>query len=311
MEINFTPKNAEKYFCKNCDFKCSKNSDWTRHLSTRKHKMEILEINFTPKNAENICNVCNKIYKTSSGLWKHKKTCGLQNENNILQNNTLNSNNNLLNVDTQNMILQILKQNQEFQKELFFDMQKQMLETIKPNNVVNNINNGSINNNQFNLQLFLNETCKDAMSIDDFINSLQPSIKDLEETGRLGYSAGITRIIVNGLKELDVSKRPIHCSDLKRETMFIKNTETWEKETEEKPILLKAIKEVGKKNIMNIKEWQKSNTHFNKYDSKQNDVYLQIVSNSMSGGTEEEQLANYNKIIKNIAKETIIDKNTR
>jgi hypothetical protein len=147
------------------------------------------------------------------------------------------------------------------------------------------------------------------MSITEFIESLNPTIKDLEETGRLGYSEGISRIIINGLKELDVAKRPIHCSDLKRETMFIKNTETWEKETDEKPILLKAIKDIGKKNINNIKEWQKDHIHFNKYDSKQNDAYLQIVTNSMSGGTIEEQNNNYDKIIKNIAKETIIKKN--
>jgi hypothetical protein len=146
------------------------------------------------------------------------------------------------------------------------------------------------------------------MSITEFVESLNPTIHDLEETGRLGYSEGITRIILNGLKELDVTKRPIHCSDLKRETMFIKNTETWEKEKEDKPLLLKAIKEIGKKNIMNIKEWQKYNTHFNQYDSKQNDKYLQIVTNSMSGGTIEEQNNSYNKIIKNIAKETIIEK---
>jgi predicted small secreted protein len=175
-------------------------------------------------------------------------------------------------------------------KELLIEQQKHLLEITKAQSIVNNNYVQSNINNQFNLQLFLNDTCKDAMTIDDFISSLNPTIHDLEETGRLGYSAGITRIIVNGLKELDVSKRPIHCSDLKRETMFVKNTDKWERETDEKPILLKAVKEIGKKNIMNIKEWQKNNTHFNHYESKQNDAYLQIVTNSMSGGTEEEQL---------------------
>jgi hypothetical protein len=255
-----------------------------------------------------VCKICKKTYKDNSGLWRHKKKCK-EPENCEILNSKL--------------VFELLKQNNEFKEllisqsnqnnqiiETISEQTKSMLDLVKTNNTTNNIINGNINNNnnQFNLQIFLNETCKDAMSITEFIESLKPTIHDLEETGRLGYSEGITRIILNGLKELDITKRPIHCSDLKRETMFIKNTETWEKEKEDKPNLLKAIKEVGKKNIMNIKEWQKCNIHFNKYDSKQNDKYLQIVTNSMSGGTIEEQNNSYNKIIKNIAKETTIEK---
>jgi hypothetical protein len=302
MEIPNIPKNPTEYYCIHCDIKTRHKNDFNKHLLTRKHlRNEFgsdLEIK-NPKKSQFLCKICKKIYKTSSGLWKHNQVC--KNETNIT------------NIDInkeEKLLFELLKQNNDF-KELIMNQTNHMLEIFKNSSTTNNIINGNINNTQnthFNLQIFLNETCKDAMTITEFINSLNPTLDDLEETGRLGYSEGITRIIVNGLKELDVSKRPIHCSDLKRETMFIKNTETWEKETEEKPLLLKAIKEVGKKNIANIIEWQKKHTHFNKYDSKQNDQYLQIVSNSMSGGTKQEQQHNYEKIVRNIAKETIINK---
>jgi hypothetical protein len=301
--MNIEQPKPINYICKVCNFKCTYSRDFERHKLTNKHKTNILVVNNElQQNTKYSCSNCNKFFKDRSGLWKHNKKCIIINQYN-------NNNEELIPVIDTNLIMQILKQNSEF-KDLILEQSKQIVELSKNNNITNNIVNSNNNNNntQFNLQFFLNETCKDAMSITEFVESLKPTLYDLEETGRLGYSEGITRIIVNGLKELDVTKRPIHCSDLKRETMFIKNTETWEKEKEDKPILLKAIKDIGKKNINNIKEWQKFNKNFNQYDSKQNDQYLQIVTNAMSGGTIEEQNNSYNKIIKNIAKETIIDK---
>jgi hypothetical protein len=291
-----------------CDEYSSIHNELVNEYLTPLNQLEINGNKIQQKISNNYsCKICEKTYKTASGLWKHNQTCKKQ-ETIINEIELLDS----------KLIFELLKQNNEF-KELILNQSNQMLEQnksmmelFKNNNITttNNIVNGNVNtqNTHFNIQMFLNDTCKDAMTIQDFVESLKPTLHDLEETGRLGYSEGISRIIINGLKELDVTKRPIHCSDLKRETMFIKNTESWEKETEEKPILLKAIKDIGKKNIMNIKEWQKNNTHFNHYDSKQNDAYLQIVSNSMSGGTIEEQQSNYEKIVRNIAKETIINK---
>jgi hypothetical protein len=316
-------KNAPKYFCEKCDFICFKKSNYDIHCLTRKHLNDNNNgINDNNDNKLYTCK-CGKSYKYASGLSRHKANDNCLNKE--IDNKKIN--NNIIDILKQDdisitdskIVLELLKQNNEF-KELIMtqtnQMLNQMIEIAKNTNSIinnnNNIVNGNVNNNtqntHFNIQMFLNETCKNAMTIQDFVESLKPTLHDLEETGRLGYSEGISRIIINGLKELDVTKRPIHCSDLKRETMFIKNTESWEKETEEKPILLKAIKDIGKKNIMNIKEWQKNNTHFNHYDSKQNDAYLQIVSNSMSGGTIEEQQSNYEKIVRNIAKETIINK---
>jgi hypothetical protein len=172
-------------------------------------------------------------------------------------------------------------------------------------------NNNTINNttnNQFNLNFYLNETCKNAMNIMDFVGQLQVGIKDLEETGRIGYAEGISKIFINGLNQLNVTDRPIHCSDLKRETLYIKDKNEWNKETENKVILTNAIKHVANKNIKQISEWTKIHPDYIDSKSKENDRYLQIVSESMSGTSEEETNKNYSKIIKNIVKETIIDK---
>jgi hypothetical protein len=174
------------------------------------------------------------------------------------------------------------------------------------NNHHNTTNNN--NNNNFNLQFFLNDTCKDAMNIMDFVSQLQVGIKDLEETGRLGFAEGISKIFINGLKQININDRPLHCSDSKRETLYIKSNNEWTKENEDKIILTNAIKHVAHKNMKQISEWTKNHPEYNDPDSKQNDKYLQIVSEAMSGSTKEETIKNYNKIIKNIAKETVIEK---
>jgi hypothetical protein len=156
--------------------------------------------------------------------------------------------------------------------------------------------------------VFLNETCKNAINLTDFIDQIKVSVSDLEETGKLGFSEGISKIFINGLKQMDIPDRPLHCSDLKRETIYIKNNNQWLKETDAKPLLINAIKHVSNKNIKKISEWTKENPDYNDSSSKQNDKYLRVVCESMSGSTKEESEKNYNKIIKNIIKETIIDK---
>ncbi len=187
------------------------------------------------------------------------------------------------------------------------DQNKQMLEQNKHMMEIAK-NSGNNNNNNFNLNFFLNETCKNAMNIMDFVSQLQVGIKELEDTGRLGFAEGISKIFINGLKQIDVSDRPIHCSDSKREVVYIKDKNQWSKETEEKLILTNAIKQVAHKNMKQISEWTKTHPEFNDSTSKQNDKYLKIVCESMSGSSQEEANKNYNKIIKNIVKETIIDK---
>jgi hypothetical protein len=158
------------------------------------------------------------------------------------------------------------------------------------------------------LNLFLNETCKNAMNISEFVSSIQLNIDDLEHTGRNGYIEGITNIFLKNLNNLEKHMRPLHCSDLKREILYIKENNKWEKEIDQKPILTNAIKTIANKNIKQIQNWKDIYPDCIESDSKKNNMYLKIVSNSMSGSSQEECNKNYNKIIKNIAKETVIQK---
>jgi hypothetical protein len=203
---------------------------------------------------------------------------------------------------TTQMFYDLLKQNNELQKSLIA-----MAKEKGPTNITNCGNNN--NNKTFNLQIYLNETCKNALNISDFVNQIQLSINDLEETGKLGYAEGISRVFLKNLNGMDSTSRPIHCSDSKRETLYIKDDDEWHKEEDDKPILTKAIKQIANKNIKQITEWQKLHPEYNNPESKQNDKYMQIVLNSMSGSTKEEAEKNYEKIIKNVIKETVINKN--
>jgi hypothetical protein len=190
------------------------------------------------------------------------------------------------------------------------EIKKLMLELIKKDtlSITNNTSNNNSHNKTFNLQFFLNEECKDALNISEFVSSIKVELEDLETTGRLGYVEGVSRIMNKNLKELDINKRPIHCSDLKREVLYIKNDDQWIKEEETKPILKKAIKQVAHENIKQIAEWRKKYPDCTDADSRKNDTYLKIVSNSMSGLTTEEQIKNIDKIISKVAKESAIDK---
>jgi hypothetical protein len=201
------------------------------------------------------------------------------------------------------MFIESMNKNQEFQKQMF-DMMKENIGTI--NNHSNNTT--TTNNNKFNMNFFLNETCKDAMNLSDFVNSLQITLTDLENVGKLGYAEGISRIFTNGLKELDVSKRPIHCSDLKRETVYVKNENKWEKERDQ---LKKAIKQITNKNIKLIPIWKEEYPEHNQYHNKKNDEYLKIMYESMGPTDESEESNSYKKIMKNLAKETIISREQR
>jgi hypothetical protein len=296
------PKNAAFFACSICDFKCSKKSNYTKHLLTLKHKMLT---NVDTENAEKMSHLfqcdCGKEYKHRQSLSVHKKTCQKKPEEKteILENSH--------NLD-KDIIKLLIKDNSELKS-----MMLEVVKSIQPNttNINNNTTNNNTtnnNNNHFNLQIYLNETCKDAINLSDFVNSLQVKLKDLEDTARLGYSEGVSKIFINGLNELEVNKRPIHCSDAKRETLYIKNQNEWTKDAD-KVLLTNAIKTVGKKNIQQIFEWQKKYPDYNDPASRQNDKYLKMLCNAMNGSTDDEQEKNMEKIIRNITKEVIIDKN--
>jgi hypothetical protein len=289
-------KLCPKFYCNFCDYGTSKKSSFKNHCQSIKHKNR----DSTTKNNENYaklcsktytCKNCNNSYNDRAGLWRHKKKC-----TQIIDTN-----------DKDKLVVYLLQQNNK--------LHNKIIEMSNDRNITNNIANitnsniNSITNNSFNLNLFLNETCKNAMNISDFVNSIQLNDTDLENTGRKGYIEGISNIILRNLNNLEECFRPIHCSDFKREIMYIKDNDKWEKESVEKPILKKAIKTIANENIKQINKWTNNNPDCINSSSRKNDLYLKIVSNSMSGATDEECDKNLNKIINNVAKNTIIQKN--
>jgi hypothetical protein len=291
-------KSSIIYNCETCDYHTSRKSQFERHFLTDKH----LKLTNTYQNVppQNICN-CGKIYKHRQSLYNHKKSC-----NTFINTNTFNKINDEELSDKQ-LIMMLIKDNSEF-KNMMFEQNKSMMELVK--NGTHNTNTINSHNKTFNLQLFLNDTCKDAINLSDFINQIQISVKDLEETGKLGYAEGISKVFIKNLNDIDYNMRPIHCSDSKRETLYIKDDNQWTKDDEQKSNLTKAIKQVANKNIKQISEWQKLNPDYSDPDSKLNDKYMKIVLNSMSGSTKEEAEKNYEKIAKNIVKEVVIEKSS-
>ncbi len=297
-----SPKIAKQFSCEKCNYKCSKPSDWKKHISTRKHTIVYQSL---PECLPDIAKIaenkfscqCGKAYKHKQSLYVHKKLCNI-NENIITDSNSDNK-------QLTTAILQIVTNNDEFKK-IILEQNKQLMELAKSSNPQIGNNNNINSHNKFNINVFLNEKCKDALNISDFVSQLNIGVKDLEETGRLGFADGISKIFINGLNQLDIYNKPLHCNDAKREVLYIKDSDKWTKEEDGKPILTKAIKEVASKNIKQIFEWQKLHSEYNDPRSKQNDKYLQIVCESMSGSTKEESEKNYNKIIRKLAKGTVI-----
>jgi hypothetical protein len=288
------PKLCSKFYCENCDYNTSKKSSYDNHVLSAKHKKiaigDVLLTNYAqimPTGHKFKCDNCLKAYQSRNGLWKHQKKC-LDNEINIKESL----------ISDKELMSMLIKQNEKLMN---------IVESGTHN--INNSNNTSHSHNKtFNLQFFLNETCKNAMNIDEFVSSIKPQLAELEATGRLGYVEGISKIISKNLNSLNTHDRPFHCSDQKREIIYIKDNDEWTKEEENKPILTKAIKVIANQNIKNISEWRKEYPDCTDSDSKKNDLYLKIVSNSMSGSTKDEANKNINKIISNVAKRVVIDK---
>jgi len=305
MTDNFTPNNPCNFYCESCDFKTSNKKDYSRHLMTRKHKnncnlLTLTDIQTQKTQTTPFSCECGNSYKHRQSLFNHKKKCVQKNDTPSDQPN--------------NVIIELLKQNQEF-KDLIIEQNKQILELAgklgaNTTNNNTNCNNNNTNNNHFNLQFFLNEQCKDALNIMDFINQLQLKTSDLDMVGRVGYTEGISKIFVRGLKELDIFKRPLHCSDLKREVVYVKDEDAWEKDSDEKIKMKNAIKFIAAKNFNMLNDWIEDNPEYNDYDSKKHKEYHNIIIKASGGATPEEDEKNYNKIIRNVAQEITIDKSS-
>jgi len=294
--------NTNNYHCKLCDYICSKKYNWDKHITTARHIKEVEGNNLEIKSGKNgkkwqkeqgsklfVCDKCNKQFQTSSGLWKHKQKC----KENILANNNDDDIDDI--ITDKKLILMLINQN------------KELMEIVKngTNNTINN--NVNSHNKTFNLQVFLNETCKDAMNISDFIESVKLQVSDLENVGKMGYIEGISNIIIKNLQALEVEKRPVHCTDQKREVMYVKEDNIWEKEDEANKKLRNAIRMIAHKNICMFKEFRDKYPDCEEYDSKKNSQYNKIVYESM-GGKGDNDYEKDTKIIKKIAKQTTIEK---
>jgi len=293
-------KNAKEFNCEKCVFICFKKCDWERHISTRKHE-NLTNPNYLGINADKNefqCIKCNKIYKHLSTLSAHKKKCKTVLSSEIPKTTPDQDENTILNdLDMKSLIVELVKSNTE--------LQKQMLEVCKNSNNTTN-NNNNCHNKTFNMQVFLNEKCKDAINLMDFVNSMILDFSDLEELGELGYVEGISRQMVRKLNEMDVYKRPIHCSDLKRETVYVRDNDVWEKETELYQKLRMAIKYITKKNGDLMIPWRNAHPQCMNLQHPLNDKYLGIMNQAMGGKGEFAE--SESKIIKKISKCVTIDK---
>ena len=295
----FGGDSAAKFYCESCDYSTCRKCHFDDHLISLRHcKRKQMETNgnkIVDKTSVhcNICETCCKEFSSRSGLWKHKQKCNI----NIKNDSIINTNNNTINGLTEQLVIELIKQN------------KELLEIVKNgthnNNSINTTHTNS-HNKAFNLQFFLNETCKEAMNIGEFVDSLKIQLSDLENVGENGYIEGISNIIVKNLKELDVTKRPVHCTDKKRETVYIRDNNIWEKD-EDKSKMHKLIKKVAFKNVNMFQKFKEKHPDCLNYKSKYNDQYNTIIYESMGGKGDDDDIKN-EKIIKNVLKEVVVNK---
>ena len=307
MSTEEVQKVPAKFSCEVCDYFTSRHSQYERHLSTSKH-IKMINFNKTETKSSNeyICSTCSKSYKDRTGLWKHNKNCKelpspanqppSESEVKMLT----------------NLVVELVKSNADLQKQTQ-DMQKQVLDifqkiqpgTINNNNTTNNTNS---HNKTFNLQFFLNEQCKDAMNIMDFVNTFQLQFSDFERIGEVGYVEGISNIIIDKLSEMDIYKRPIHCSDAKREIMYVKDKDVWAKENATNSKIRLAVRHISKKNSDMVRPWLVKHPGALYSDHHLSDAYQMMIIESMGGnsGTLEQC---ENKIIRKISKTVLINKN--
>lgn len=293
MEICCSPKLAKKFYCESCDYGCSKESDYNKHIMTRKHKKEINgNVGNEQISHKYECDVCNKEFKTNSGLWKHKKKCSIgQGENN--------TKNTEFDIDKDFLIKMLLKNQDVIEK----------LTEVMPQlgNQVHNTNSHNTTNNQFNIQMFLNEHCKNAMNLTDFIQSLPITAETYDSTIENGLTKTMTNMLLNGLNELDIVDRPIHCTDVSRKTLYVKDDDIWEKDNELLH-MLKGIRDLSLKQRTLIKKWQDVNNGWATDENLQSRM-TKLIGNSMTAIENDERETG--KIIRSISKNVYLDKDTK
>ena len=305
------------HICDVCNYISSKHSDYIKHCNTVKHMKRVTTSIQHEKSLDIYTCLCGKEYNHRASLWNHKKKC-----KGILQEAEQSPVTSVLNQVDSSLVIELLKQNQEF-KEMMIDQHKRMTDqqqkmveqqdTIielskKAGNTTNNTNNTINNNNKFNLNVFLNETCKDAINLNDFIQSIELTINDFTNTGEVGYVMGISNIMLERIRDMEPHVRPIHCTDLKRETVYVKDSDIWAKEDANKTHIRKAVRIVANKNKEQIHSWIQENPNYEVLDTPECDKFFEYSKASLGGYGKEENNRFENKIISNILTETTIDK---
>ena len=307
---DFQPKSSYRFMCEICDYGTSKKSNYDEHIMTTKHKKSMVSNDFQPKSSSKYaCMNCHKEYKDNSGLWRHKKKCkGTIQEVETINGDDYDIYDHDLTAGTDALVKYLMKENSDF-KQMLMDQNKQMIELAKTagHNNSHNTNTNNSHNKSFNLQFFLNETCKDAMNITDFVDSIKLQLSDLISMGDLGYVEGISNIITTKLKALDVTQRPVHCADKKREVIYVKDQDKWEKEDIEKKKIRRAITKIANKNYVLIPQFKEKFPECVKSSSPLSTQYNKIIIEAM-GGSGDNDLEKENKIIRNISKVITIEK---
>ena len=296
------PKKIKIFYCECCNFSSSKKSNYITHITTPKHmnasRETATKLNKL-KNNSCICDMCNIYFNSRTSLWRHKKKCQENGKQNGEHNNS-------------SELIEIIKQNTDFkelileQNKLIHEQSKSILELSSKN--VNTTVNNCINNNQkFNLNFFLNTTCKDAMNMSEFIENIESDFKDIENIGRNGYVSGMTDMIVSRIKELDITKRPLHCTDLKRETMYIKDNNEWYKDTPDNSKLHKMMAYVADRNYSIIPKWKEKHPECSHWEHPQYEFCIDMMKNVL-GDIGNEQTRLDNKVIKKLSRHILVDK---
>ena len=304
------PIECSRFYCKLCDYRTCKKSSFNNHNKSVKHKNNELTTSdnqLMPKlclSTKYLCPNCDKKFNDRSGLWRHNKKCipiSFNTDEKIEQK-----------TDKDDLIMMLIKENSDF-KSMLIEQQNMMMKVIE-NGTANNSHNTTTNNSHnkaFNLQFFLNETCKDAMNIADFVDSIKLQLSDLEKVGELGYVEGISNIIIKNLNDLDETKRPLHCTDKKRETIYIKDQGQWEKEDDNNSKLKKSINKIANQNIKLISQFREKYPECRKSESSISNKYNKMIIEAM-GGPGDNTAEKEEKIIRNISKATIISsRNTK
>ena len=301
-------KKSQKYHCEKCDYTSGKQSDYLKHLSTKKHQTVDKILSGDVVDAEWKC-LCDKSFRFRQSYYRHRKTCKIYAGELAIDSDD----GDIIRAYSESSVLgSILKQQQQLHEQIQqgnLDVANTMMNHMKEiiplvGNTTNNVHN---QNNTFNMSIFLNETCKDAMNIDDFVKTLHFNVEDLLYTAENGYVEGVGKILLRGLDALSVEQRPIHCSDVKREVMYVKKNGVWEKDTTDNEELRKTILLIGRMNVRTLPPWMKANPMYSQADSPLSDVYAQIIVNTLVD-CEEVGRKYTTKIIKNVAKRCHIDR---